>query len=209
MAHTKNKASIYQVAGRILFLLSNTLETTSGKATLAKLRNSIGRDISQTVEVWPLVFENMPEEFLGVGSKSTAEERAVLHSLQLYALYQQGNSESVLMSSEEAKQKKKDNMGTWLATMRNDEARLALDRRFNTMITASTYEELLHYLRQMLTLLKSKSKGSVKINFAKLSEDLYWYIRGYEDRIRIGWAREYYRFRKQENTEKEGVENEE
>ena len=152
------------------------------------------------------MFEHMPDEFLGRDGELTAEETVVLNTLQLYALYQQGSGEKVAAGPETCNW---ENMGTSLANLRSNADKVSVDRRFNTMITSSTYDELLYHLRQMFGLLKSKTKGQVKVNFAKLSQDLFWFILGSEENVRIAWSREYYRTRSETKVSNEGEDNEE
>ncbi len=76
--------------------------------------------------------------------------------------------------------------------MRRGEDTKSCDRRFNAMITSSSFEELSYHLRHMISLLKSRNP-EVKVNYAKLAEDLYWYLRGYDERLRLAWSRAYYR----------------
>ena len=66
-----------------------------------------------------------------------------------------------------------------------------IDRRFNAMITASGFEEIIYHLRQLIKILKSKSEQ--KINYAKLAEDLYDLQNDYKfEKVRFNWARSYY-----------------
>lgn len=199
----QTKTTVYQVMSKVINQLVNSLEVSSTKAKLASLRNSIGRELGQSNEVWPLILDHMPDEFLGRGEKLNEVEEAVINALQLYALYQQGQNEP--MHSTEGKGW--ENMGTAFSTLRIDDNRIASDRRFNALITSDSYEELIYHLRQMISLLKAKSKGKIKIDFAKLSQDLFWFNLGYKDNIRIAWPREYYRNRKQK-LENSGEKNE-
>ena len=202
----KNILTVYQVTSKIIGQLSKTLDTSTCRAALANLRNSIEKNLSETIEIWPIMLENMPDEFLGDDEKLTAEEKAILNTLQLYALYQQGSTESVAI---EGKSSKWNNVGSAFSNLRKDDNRVSADRRFNTMITSTTYDELFYHLRQMFGLLKSRSKGQVKVNFSKLSQDLFWFILGYEDNIRIAWSREYYRKQNEEKEENGGEKNKE
>ena len=129
--------------------------------------------------------------------KLTWEEQAILTSLQLYALHQQGKSESVALQEETDKW---ENMGHSLRTLRTGDEK-AVDRRFNALITAANYEELVHHLRQMIKLLKAKT--DTKVNYAKLADDLYGFLRNYPETMRIRWAKAYYR-----TTMKKGEEDE-
>lgn len=76
------------------------------------------------------------------------------------------------------------------------------------LITVMSYDELLYHLRQMIGILKSKSKGDIYMDFPKLSEDLYWFMRGKEESLRISWSREYYKNRN-ENAEHRKGDNDE
>lgn len=192
----KNNTTVYQVTSKIIGKLSKTLDTSAGRASLANLRNSIGKDPNETFEVLSIMFDSMPDEFLGNDRHLTAEENAVLNTLQLYALYQQGRSDSEAIIKEFNKW---ENMGTSFSSLRADDNRISIDRRFNTMITSTTYDEFFYHLRQMFGLLKSRNKGQVQVNFPKLSQDLFWFQLGYEGNIRIAWSREYYRNRNVEN----------
>lgn len=183
---SQNNISIGQVAGQLSKRLDSQLGTSTGKATLANLRNSIGRPLSATTEVWPLMYEVMPEEFLGQNYRLTIEEEALLTMMQLYALYHQGQDSS--LSSYE----KNTNFGQSLAVLRGNKDTVSTDRRFNALITSTTYDEFKHHLRQLISLLKSRTKGAVKINFVKLCQDLYWFNRGYEENVRLSWSKAYY-----------------
>lgn len=199
MQTSENAHEIFLIAGRMLARLSRLTESSSGKAILAKLRGSIGKPLSETIEVWPFLFENLPEKFLGSDKNFLESEKAVLAVLQLYAMHQQGLSESVLMEGED----KFRNMGYSLKQLRKGEDTTAVDRRFNVMITADTFEEFSYHLRHLLKLLKAKAP-EIKVDYAKLAEDMYWFMKGSGQRVRLSWAREYYRnnFKGVENNEK-------
>lgn len=193
MEINQKKETVFSVTGRIVSELCYTLDTSSGRASLAKLRNSIGKPFSETVELWPMVFEKLPESYLSSTGKITAQEKSILTSLQLYALHQQGNRESVSLNEATDKW---ENIGASLRNLRNEDS-TAIDRRFNTMITATSYEELTHHLRQLVMVMKSKKM--VKVNYARLAEDLFWFSIGNQENVRIRWAQSYYRA----NTKKE------
>lgn len=184
----KQKETVFVVTGRIIGQLEEIRKNSSGKATLAKLRNSIGRPLSETVDVWPIVFEQIPQNFLSKSGYLTKEEKAILTTLQLYALHQQGQEKS---TGKIRKKGEWDNIGMSLKTLRIGEDTAAIDRRFNTMITATTFEELSYHLRQLLRLLKAKQKEE-KVNYAQLANDLYWFLNNKEENIRINWSKAYY-----------------
>lgn len=181
--------TVHSVTNRMIYLLDQTLETSSGKAMLAGLRNSIGRPLSQTIEIWPFMFENLPEDFLSRGELHSKKEIAILTALQLYALYRQGNR-SPLRNQEKTSS---NNIGDSLRDLREGHNSVAKDRRFNALVTSETYDGLIHHLRQMVQLLKSKKTGETAIDFGKLAQDLYSFLIGNDEKIRIKWARAYYR----------------
>lgn len=182
------KQKIALVTSRILNTLDSSAKCSTGKAFLAKLRNSVGKPLSETIDVWPIIFEHLPEEFLGRGEKESYEEMSILTSLQLYAIHQQGGVKSVLLSGDDGFR----NMGFSLKQLRKGDNQLAVDRRFNAMITSTTFEEFAYHLRHLITLLKAKSSDT-QVSYAKLSEDLYWFLKGYKENVRLAWAREYYK----------------
>lgn len=184
---------LYKVTAGIIFKLGERLEFSETKAILSHLRNSIGRDISETVEIWPLVFEEVPLEYLSTSGTPTRQEIAILASLQLYALHQQGRSKSVHESSGNS-------VGKALHNIRNAND-IALDRRFNALITSGNFKELITHLRHLISILKQEIE--TKIDYAKLAEDFYWYQSSLEsaNRVRMRWGQDYYFY---QTKEKEG-----
>lgn len=184
---------LYKVTERIIFKLGERLDLSETKAVLSHLRNSIGRDISETVEIWPLMFEEVPLEFMSTSGIPTYQENAILASLQLYALHQQGKSKSVHESPGNS-------IGKALHDIR-DLNNTALDRRFNALITSGNFKELTTHLRHLISILKQET--DTKIDYAKLAEDLHWYQRSPEfaNRMRIRWGQDYYFY---QTKEKEG-----
>ncbi len=180
--------TVFAVTGRMLNKFNNLLNTSRGKSLLANLRNSIGKPLSQTIELWPMIFEELPEGFLGKNIHPSKEEKAILATLQLYAIHQQGMTTCVFKN----RGRELNNIGTSLRRLRTDTDRTAMDRRFNAMITAATFDELIYHLRHLIRLLKAKSLET-KVNYPQLAHDLYWFLRGYEENLRLSWAREYYR----------------
>ncbi|KAA9302305.1 MULTISPECIES: type I-E CRISPR-associated protein Cse2/CasB [Aerococcus] len=207
------RIQLSQVTERLLHQLSHSLDQPVTKARLASLRHSIGRDMSQSIEIWPFIFENIPEDYLGQSSILTDQEEAILLTLQLYAVYQQGKDQAVW--TDEVDRRK--NFGHSLAYLRrNEENKVATDRRFNAMITATTYEEFKYHLRQMLQLLKSKTKAEVPINFGGLSRDIYKvkgdrydfkHDRPYVESLRLSWAKAYYSYQSNETDKEKETDN--
>lgn len=187
--------SVYRVMANILSELVYLLDTPYGKAVLANLRKSIGKPITQTVDIWAFVFEKMPENFLSKNGEPTREEKAIITTLQLYALHKQGLNENV---NDMTAEKRYENIGTALKNLRHEDDKKAIDRRFNTMITSCEFSEITYYLRQMIKILKSRS--NCKINYAKLAEDLSNLQDKYKfEKVRFNWAQSYYSNKGEEN----------
>ena len=172
----------------------------SGKALLAGIRDSIGKELTNAPQVWPLLFANLPEEYLGNKDRITAEEKAINLSLQIYAVMQQGSSKP-----EREEEKSTRNIGESLRILRGDESKAkAMDERFNTMVTAGSFEELAHYLRQMVKILKANI-DSPSVDYPKLAKDLFWMQKGKQDNILMDWARAYYQTFQKRTVEKENT----
>ncbi|SDD87203.1 type I-E CRISPR-associated protein Cse2/CasB [Peptococcus niger] len=192
----KDRPTVSAVTAAVLHQLVPLLKIPAGRAALASLRQSVGSSASAAVGILPFVYAQMPEDFIGSGADLSHEEKAIIHTLQLFALHQQGSSTCVWSGADEETSdvRPASNMGDALKALRQGNNKLAVDRRFNALITATTYDELLHHLRQMIRLLRAKT--NVTVDYPQLAKDLYWFSRGYEESLRLNWARHYYRFDK-------------
>lgn len=169
------------------------------------MRNSADKDISNNVDALAYVFSNLSYGEDDRGGELSYMEQAIFTAIQMYAIHQQSNVESVLKfgnddENESREKKYKANIGDALATLRSDESE-SIDKRFNAMITATNFNKLSYHLRQMIKILKSKSDA--KVDYAKLAEDLYWFMIGRKEEVRLSWARSYYKYRKNEEMEGE------
>ena len=180
--------SVYASMKNILIHLNSPTEQKNLSGNLAVIRNSIGKSYEDAAAVWPILFPLIPEDLLGNGRLNNAE-KALLAALQLYAIGQQGSNKVLNDGSS--------SMGSSLRFIRDDQS-ASLDRRFNTMITAVSFDEFTYHLRQLFKL--GKSKDAFSVNYPALAEDLFWYQNGRSRRISLKWARDYYRpFQKTEN----------
>ena len=175
------KQSVYSTMMRILAYMNNPQEQNNLAGNLAAIRNSIGKNYGDATEVWPILFPLIPQEYLGTGPLNY-EEKALLVTLQVYAIGQQGSNKMMNDRS--------NSIGSSLNRIR-DEKSASLDRRFNAMLTATTFDEFTYHLRQIIKL--GKSKNAFSANFPALAEDLYWYQNGRSKQVCLKWARDYYR----------------
>ena len=184
------ETNVYGTSKRILTYLENTKKESSTKAILAQLRNSINKNLGENIESLAFIFSMIPEDKLGIGKNLNYYEQAILTTLQLYAIYQQGEDRSVTYRNEDYPYK---SLGQSLRTLRNPDdqkANKSIDLRFNSLISSTDYKMLNHHLRQIIKLLKAKSEEQV--DFFSLSNDLYAYLLGDVNPIKIKWARDYY-----------------
>ena len=184
------ETNVYKTSKHILTYLENTKKESSTKAILAQLRNSINKNLGENIESLAFIFSMIPEDKLGIGKNLNYYEQAILTTLQLYAIYQQGEDRSVIYRNEDYPYK---SLGQSLRTLRNPDdqkANKSIDLRFNSLISSTDYKMLNHHLRQIIKLLKAKSEEQV--DFSSLSNDLYAYLLGDVNPIKIKWARDYY-----------------
>ena len=182
------KMSVYSTMKKVLVHLNSPQEQNNLAGNLALIRNSIGKNIEEATEVWPILFPIIPQEYLGNGSLNY-EEKALLVTLQLYAIGQQGSNK---MLNDES-----NSIGSSLQRVRNEKS-ASLDRRFNIMLTSTTFDEFTYHLRQIFKL--GKSNQAFSVNFPALAQDLFWYQNGRDKQISLKWARDYYRpFSKDDN----------
>lgn len=106
------------ISRRLINFYGSGLEFSKTKADLSNLRKSISKPYENSIEVWPIIFENMPEEFLSHNGKFTREEKVLLTVLQLYAFHQQGFSQSVNYKKRED-EKYTRNLGDSLKILKN------------------------------------------------------------------------------------------
>lgn len=86
------------------------------------------------------------------------------------------------------------NIGEALRKLRTDDSREAMDRRFVSVLSATSFANFLYQLRQLVKL--AKAKKALPVDFAALANDLYWYQMGEKDRVCLHWAEAYYRIEK-------------
>lgn len=178
------KITVGKVTSQIIDRIENLSDSQKG-AELATFRNSIGKSITEADDVWPILFRYLPKDFLSETGRETFEENAVFITLQLFAMCMQGSSSVVKSDSSY-----KGSIGMSLGIGRDNDDSEALDRRFNALITASTFSELTYHLRQLIKVVKSKE--DMTINFARLADDLFYFQLGIGKKICFRWAQEYY-----------------
>lgn len=182
----KASVSVKQVEAftrkKVTRLLQQSKESTKA---LAELRRGIGKAPGEIPQLWGYYLESMPEEFYGDTEPSRAEW-AVYVALTLFALHQQGKDPQV-----ESMQKEGQSFGkalSYLIHSADDQERII--RRFNIIATANGVEELFHYMRSGIQLLRGENIG---LDYAKLAGDIYCYQ--YPEliaNVRLRWGQDFY-----------------
>lgn len=161
------------------------------RAMQAKLRRGIGKDPRSCPDVWEVTLSDLPERLSRQSGKAVDEptdaERAIHVALSLYALHQQGLSESVNIK------------GRYFAEVSRDivekYGEKAVKRRFDAVITSSSLEELSIHARGIIQLMKSSNVPG--FDYPRFAKDLYrfCYPEG-RDSVRFEWGKQFFGYRK-------------
>ena len=157
------------------------------RASLARLRRGIGKEPGSLPELWGETLEGLPADLAGQSGRPSTGEWAVYIALTLYALHQQGKD-----IKKECMHQEGQRLGLALRKLIHDEEdEQRIKRRFDQVVTADSPQELSHYLRTLVQLLKA---GDVPLDYGSLASDLYLtQIPDARDGIRLQWGRDFYR----------------
>ena len=166
--------------------LSNHLETGISKARLAQLRRGIGKKPGENPEIWGDFLIDLPEQFMSSTTEPSKAEWAIYVTLTMYALHQQGHSESV------NKQGYEYFLGQAVGRLvKNIDDLERIQRRFSVMALSSNMTELSYYLRCIIRLL---SDEDISLDYAELAKELFLFqIDNKVDNIRLKWGQDFYR----------------
>lgn len=166
-------------------LLADNMKNSGGKAMLAKLRRGAGKTPGELPELWGIFLNSIPDEMMSKNGEPTRAEWAIYLSLTLFALHQQGNSDSV--------HAEKISLGKAAAMLMNeptDDERERVLRRFGPVVTAKDMSELSHHLRCLIELMRSKG---IKLDYVMLAKDIYdfQFDKG-KKKTQLRWGQDYY-----------------
>lgn len=175
---------LYGITEQTLMRLTETSASSSrvGKRTpwatamLAKLRRAVGSHPGTYADIW--------EVTLAPCGGNRRMEWALHTTLTLFALHQQGNTQS--MSAEGIPFGK----AVRLICQQEPAKEPGVIRRFNALITADSLEEFSHYARGIIQLMK---QGGIQMDYPKFASDLFWYqLESTQNSIRMQWGRDFY-----------------
>lgn len=162
------------------------LEQSSSKAQLARLRRGVGKSPGELPELWGMFLKDMPEEWMGRDGKPSYVEWAVYTALTLFALHQQGHSDSMNVEGEENR------LGRAVRKLVHggeDEANIRM--RLSLAARSDDMTELSYHLKTVVRLLES---NDIKLDYVDLAKDLYWFQFGKTaDQVRLKWGQDFYR----------------
>lgn len=175
------------VEGRLQRLLADPGSSRT-RALLARLRGAVAREPGEVPEIWSLTIDGVPGAPRPGDDSPTAEERAVHAALTLFALHQQSRAEPM----------HRRDVGLGLAVRRLEARRPGrseadkspVRRRFDAVVLADTFGEVVHHLRGLITQMRA---DGIALDYAQLADDLLRLQRpGGAHGVRLRWARQYH-----------------
>lgn len=181
----------HTVDNRVASLQRRYLANTSeSRALLAQLRHAVTKAPGADPAVWEITVGNLPGT-TPTSDDPTRAERASHTALTLYATHQQSRTEPMHAAG----------VGLGTAVRRlglASGAEEAVRRRFDAAATATSFAETVHHLRGLVTQLRSARIG---LDYGRLADDLDQLQQpGGPDKVRLRWARQYYRTQQSTST---------
>jgi CRISPR system Cascade subunit CasB len=170
--------------------LVRTLDSPATVAALAHLREARSREPGTVPSVWALTMEGAPGS--PRGDDATAEERAIHVAMTAFAAHQQSRSEPMHRYGGPT-------LGMAVGQLErrrphNDQGLSPMRRRFNAVVTATSFDEVTHHLRSIVSLLRSES---IPLDYARFADDLVLLqLPARADSVLRRWARDLYRLDK-------------
>jgi len=183
---------IYSFVGSKIVLLQNN--DPWAKGMLAKIRRGVGKDPSDTPDIWEITFGGIPESLSPIGSNigTTKAELAIHTALTLYALHQQGSDVSVNAGGKGIERRSFSSACRRLISPdgRNE---VAIKRRFDALITAGDITEFSYHARGLVQMMRA-SDVSISVDYPQFAKDLYFYqLPGQKQKVLLNWGRDFYR----------------
>jgi CRISPR system Cascade subunit CasB len=176
--------------GKLQSMVLSERYHAAGARDLAVLRRAVTTVPGAAPEVWGIEFEGMPDSLAGVRRDPSAGEWAVHAALTLYAVHQQSQQVGMHCIGEAYGLGASVRQMVWKEKDRYKNLEEGqLPRRFAAMVTSETMEEMLHYARQIVQLLRS---SGIPLDYGLLARDLFEIQNPYRsDFVRLTWGRGY------------------
>ena len=162
-----------------------SLLAAGGKALLAELRRGAGRIPGEMPELWGILLRGLPDDLQSRNGEPSYGEWAIYTALTMFALHQQGNSESM--------HKKGISLGSAVSRLKKedtDDEEERILKRFNQVVTADDMQEFSHYLRNITALLSS---DGIALDYAELAADIFRFQNpANRYKVRLKWGQDFY-----------------
>ena len=192
MSRWQQAQEVERQAATRLNRIVNMSNVHEQRALLAKLRRGVGRQPGDMSALWAILLDGLPEEMQSQRiAEPSREEWAIYMALTMYALHQQGcdvKSESMHRKEISLGDAARQLAGKLSGDISDNLERVA--RRFNRVATADSMEEMAHYLRSFVQLLRT---NGVALDYGMLAGDLFRYQ--FEDlkaNGRLRWGEDFY-----------------
>lgn len=158
---------------------------------LAELRRSAGKGPGSTPNAWSIEFDGCPESLVGAGQRPSEGENAIHAALTLYAIHQQSQRQGMHCAGKEHDLGSAVRRYVYLNRSSRNLEDGELPRRFAAMVTADSIDEVVHYARQLIKMLRSES---IAIDYGRLAQQLLLFQDPYaRHRVLLEWGRGYAR----------------
>ena len=141
-------------------------------------------------DLWGILYEDMPENFIGNTDEPSKEEWSCYTALTLFALHQQGMN--IASQCMHIKGKKIGQSLRMLSDALGDAgAENRVLKQLSALSTSKNRDEYSYHLRKIVYLLKSEK---IPLDYGKLATDLYLLqYDEYASSVKLQWARDFYR----------------
>lgn len=192
--HTRQNDIYRYVASRVSKLQGGYLSDAGrGNAArqLAELRRAAGKEPRSTPSTWSIEFDGCPESLVGIGQRPSEGEHAIHAALTLYAIHQQSQKQGMHCAGKEHDFGSAVRRYVYLNRGSENLEDGRLPRRFAAMVTADSFDEVVHYARQLIKMLRSEG---IAIDYGRLARQLFLFQDPYaRQRVLLEWGRGYAR----------------
>lgn len=185
------------------WLSSEPSAKARARAKLAELRR-LGADAhSPWMSFGDILFEDWPEEQLGIPDDSSKALLAVSTALQLYAIHQQSQSQGVALfidgktPQEKSYQQLFGAFGRACRRINPDlDTAKVVRRKLTSIETAQNFEIAVTHLRALVTLMKNSkldNSNNKQIDYQALAQDLFLIqFEKTKDSVFLKWSKDYF-----------------
>ncbi|XBH21558.1 type I-E CRISPR-associated protein Cse2/CasB [Jonesiaceae bacterium BS-20] len=155
-------------------------ESSSTKASLARLRRTVTSPLEECTEIWDVVLPDLPNSMGKFGDAPTFEERAAHLCLALYATHQQSKSASQHVAG-----------NRWGQSVNALAQQVPTTQtRFATLLAVGEFAELSNHLMSLVTQMRAKD---IPTDYVALGQDLLEFqVPSRRSAVLLRWSRQFY-----------------